>query len=95
MWKVTKTQYEEIRNQEGRGWYDKEIFLGMEEEIPIYTVTNSKDLNNILSPSLPYLKTVIEGLRESYNMTLEEIADYLIAQDGVKGIFQKRNLLKI
>jgi hypothetical protein len=67
----------------------------MEEDIPIYTITNSRDLNNILPPAIPYLKTLVEGLKESYNMTLEEIADYLIEQDGVKGRFQVKDLLMI
>jgi len=95
MWKIAQSQYEEIKDQEGRKWYDKEIFLGTKESAPIYTITNSKELNNILPPSETYLKTLIEGLRESFNMRLEDAVDYLMKLDGVKEKMQRKDLLKI
>ena len=36
MWKLTKEQYEEVKDQEGRSWYGKEIRLGDDCGIPIY-----------------------------------------------------------
>ncbi len=39
MWKITQNQYNEVKTQEGK-WYGKEILLGNEGGIPIYTITN-------------------------------------------------------
>lgn len=39
MWKITRNQYDEVKRQEGP-WYGKEILLGDEGGIPIYTITN-------------------------------------------------------
>lgn len=39
MWKITKEQYEEVRNQEGRSWYGKEIPLGENDGVPCFGST--------------------------------------------------------
>jgi hypothetical protein len=95
MWKITREQYEEVRNQEGRSWYGKEIPLGENGGMPIYTITNEAVLSNIICPSDAYLKTIALGLKETYNFSEEEIADYLIAKEGIKDSLKKDNLIKI
>ncbi|MFH1223815.1 MAG: hypothetical protein V1647_05695 [Pseudomonadota bacterium] len=95
MWKVTMAQYEEIRDQEGRGWYDVEIPLGEEEGVPVYTITNGQILNNILPPSRLYLKTIIQGLKETFNVTSEQIAAYLLTKDGIRNFYKQSELLEI
>ncbi|MEM1574166.1 MAG: hypothetical protein QXI49_06735 [Candidatus Methanomethylicaceae archaeon] len=40
MWKITKDQYYEIKEQEGTSWYNYELYLGEDGNIPIYTITN-------------------------------------------------------
>jgi len=79
MWKITTDQYEEVRTQEGRSWYDLPISLGEDEDgTPINTITNSQVLKNILAPSDSYKKTIVEGLRETYpKMSEAEIVDYI------------------
>lgn len=93
MWKITRKQYEEVRNQEGRTWYNEEIHLGEEDGIPIYAITSKNKLSNILPPSDAYLKTIALGLKETCNLTTEEITEYLITKEGVKGKLTKDELI--
>lgn len=93
MWKITKDQYREIRNQEGRDTYNFEIYLGENDGSPIYTITNKNVLTNILPPSEKYLKTIAAGLRETYYITNERIVEYLITKVGIKENFTQYDLL--
>jgi hypothetical protein len=95
MWKITREQYEEVRDQEGRSWYGKEIPLGEDSGVPIYTITNYAILSNIICPSDAYIKTIALGLKETYNFNYEEIVDYLIEKKGIRGSLQKEVMLKI
>ena len=94
MWKITKDQHEEVKKQEGQSWYDHEICIGEDNGILIYTITNKRKLNNI-PPNERYLKTVALGLKETYNMDNEEISEYLIGKNAIKGNFTKDNLIGI
>ena len=91
----TKEQYEEVRNQEGCCWYNFEISLGEENGTPIYTITNKNYLGNIIPPSETYLKTIALGLKETYILSVDGIADYLLQTDGIKGDFTKDKLIKV
>lgn len=95
MWKITIEQYKHVRNEEGRSWYGKEILLGDNGGVPIYTITNEAVLSNIICPSDTYLKTIALGLKETYKFNKQEIADYLIDKEGVKDRLKKDDLMKI
>ena len=95
MWKITKGQYDEVKKQEGSSWYGKEMQLGEEDGIPIYTITNNAFLTNIIRPSDAYIKTIALGLKEAYNFNDEKIVDYLIEKKGITGGLQKDAMLKI
>jgi len=95
LWKITKEQYEEVRSQEGRSWYGYEINLGEKEGAPIVTITNEKSLNNIIRPSSDYLKTVCRGLKESFNMEGNDIAEYMSSRRGIKGNYSIEDLMGI
>ena len=43
----------------------------------------------------PDTKTVALGLKETYNMDNEEISEYLIGKNAIKGNFTKDNLISI
>lgn len=90
-----KNQYDEVKQQEGDSWYGKEMRLGEEDGIPIYTITNNAVLPNIIRPSDAYIKTIALGLTETYCFTDKEIVDYLLDKKGIKAILQKDELLKI
>lgn len=95
MWKITKEQYEDVRCQEGRSWYNYEIRLGEEDGVPIYTITNKHMLTNILRPSDAYLKTIALGLWETYGFTEDKIVEYLIGKEGIQGKIEKHELIKL
>jgi len=93
MWKITKDQYSKIRDQEGRDTYNFEIHPGEKDGSSIYTITNRNILTNILRPSEAYLKTIATGLKETYNMSNENIVEYLITKVGIKENFTREDLL--
>jgi len=95
MWRITGKQYEEVRGQEGRTWYDHEILLGNADGIPIYTITNSNALTNIMAPSETYLKTIAEGLVETCGMTDREIVEYLQEKAGIRDRIPMDELVRI
>ncbi len=89
MWKISCEQYEHVRKQEGTSWYNHEIYLGEEDGLPIHTITHKEKIDQQI-PSNQYIKTIALGLKETYNMTNEQIAEYLIT----KGDFTQTNLIK-
>jgi len=95
MWKITEHQYKEVRQQEGVSWYNKEIRLGDDNGIPIFTITHFPILTNIISPSDTYIKTIASGLRETYGFTVEHIIDYLLDKEGIQNRIEKDRLTKI
>ena len=95
MWKITCAQYEEVRNQEGKCWYNHEIYLGEEGNIPIRTITNKGILTPYNQPSEEYLKTIALGLKETFSMTNEDIVRYSINKDGISGNYSEEHLNRI
>ena len=95
MWKITCEQYEEVRNQEGKCWYNHEIYLGEEDNLPIRTITNQDILTPYNQPSEEYLRTVALGLKETFSMTNEDIVRYLIKKDGISGNYSEEHLNRI
>lgn len=79
MYLVTREQYEEIRDQEGRSslWYDKEVDLGYYLGVPIRTITSKE--RKVISMASPKYQDVVEaGLKEAYpDKTESEIVHYL------------------
>ncbi len=58
-------------------WYGNLIYLGQEEGFPKFSFTNETDLNDeVNSPSKEYLDTLKRGVKESYEMSDNEIQDY-------------------
>ncbi len=96
IWKITKMQFLEIWEMEGKGWYNMKIDLGEESDgIHIYTITN-QNIQKSNKPSNDYLKTIIDGLEETYeHLDKNVILEYLIDKDGIKGNFTKEKLSEI
>ncbi len=93
MWKITCEQYEEVRDQESKTWYNHEIYLGEEDGFPIRTVTNKETLTPYTKPSKGYLKTIALGLKETYSMRNEDIVKYFIENDGIR--YTEEQLIRI
>jgi len=73
------------------------IILGNERGYPIFTFTAKWDDDQI-SPNEPgkkYLRTIIKGLKETYNLTDDEIANYLKDVDGIRGKISELRIKKI
>lgn len=76
LWKITESQFEDIQKQEGKGWYNKILYLGEKDSLPIKTITGCW-LNEINPPSERYLNIIKKGLKETTGWDDEKITDYL------------------
>jgi hypothetical protein len=92
IWNITRDQYEEIWKQEGKRNYSEEIILGKKRGIPIIAIMNPNILTNILPPSESYLKTIIEGLKETYDLDNNSILSYLIDKEGIRNHYSEHQL---
>ena len=75
-------------------WYSRIIYLGDEKGHPIFTFTSGWDDSEIIlrPPGEKYLRTIIKGIKETYNMVNEEITQYLIALPGIKGFISEQDI---
>jgi len=75
-------------------WYSRIIYIGDKKGHPIFTFTSTWDDSEIilLPPGEKYLRTIIKGIKETYNMANEEIIQYLIALPGIKGLIGKQDI---
>ncbi len=67
-------------------WYNKLLYLGTDEGHPIFTFTNMEFLTDEINPpNEHYLKIIIEGLKETYDLSPNEIEEYLRVKKGIAG----------
>ncbi|HEY9184965.1 MAG TPA: hypothetical protein VIM94_06555 [Salegentibacter sp.] len=91
--KVIKEGSLDMKN---KSWYGQINHLGEEEGYPIFTFTNEEYLENeINAPNEHYLKIIIEGLKETYQMTDTEIENYLKTKEGIKDFPIEAKLLQL
>jgi len=64
----------------GPGWYDHLICLGHHQGVPVVTFTAPEPITPTAAPSRGYLATIIEGLRQTYGLSQDEIVAYLAAR---------------
>ncbi|MDR6734860.1 hypothetical protein [Sphingobacterium sp. 2149] len=64
-------------------WYGNLLYLGEHNGYPIFTITNEQDSQSSTKPSISYLKTIIDGLRESHGLDNLAIFDYLKTKHGI------------
>jgi len=78
-------------------WYGRIIYLGNERGYPIFTFTAKWDDDQVSSnePGEKYLRTIIKGLKETYNLSNDEIVDYLKDVDGIRGKINELKIKKI
>lgn len=82
------------------GWYGNIVYLGEDNNLPIFTFTALCDMENVknkkfITPSLQYITTIILGLKESYEYSDEEIANYLSDKPGIEGKIEKDRLINL
>jgi hypothetical protein len=78
-------------------WYSRIMYLGTEAEVPIFTFTGGWGDSEIKlnAPGEKYLTTIIRGIRETYELSDQEIADYLANLDGIKGRIDAKNIYEL
>lgn len=76
-------------------WYGNILFLGLHDDFPIFTFTFQENSQPTTKPVPAYLKTIMNGLKESYLLTNEQIVAYLAHKPGVAGNYTKAELMEI
>lgn len=77
-----------------KGWYGNIVYLGDSEGYPIVTFTGSyteytKEMN---APSEAYIKMIASGIKENYDIQLEELIDYFLRKPGVGMSYDKARM---
>lgn len=76
-------------------WYGNLLYLGHQNEYPIFTLTNENDLQPLSKPSKSYIKTISDGIKEAHHFDDLTIFEYLKTKRGINGNFNDQELLDI
>ena len=73
---------------EGDHMYRVVLGVGARKDPPMLTL--SQPFRAVIAPpSIPYLRHIAEGLRETHMMSTADILDYLAPRAGVRGLLQR------
>lgn len=84
----------------GRRWpirartYDTLLHVDDRDGVPMFTITSSSKLEPT-APSAPYLRTMLDGLAETFDGTAQQRADYLLAAPGVTPTWTTSQLMDL
>jgi hypothetical protein len=78
-------------------WYGRIIYIGEKEGCPILTFTAPWEDDEIQPnpPGIKYLTVIVKGIKECFNMTDEDIIEYLSNISGIKNFIDKQRLFTI
>jgi hypothetical protein len=76
-------------------WYGNLLYLGQQNEYPIFTLTNEHDLQPFTKRSRDYIKTISEGIKEAHNFDEKTVFEYLRSKPGINGNYNDQELLAI
>lgn len=76
LWRVSEIQFEDVKEGEGRQWYNKELLLGKKDGLEIKTVTGNWESEKN-EPSQKYLQVIKDGLKETTRWEDSKIEEYL------------------
>ncbi|MDD4296230.1 MAG: gamma-glutamylcyclotransferase [Ruminiclostridium sp.] len=80
LYMITEEQFKEVHKQEGSGlkWYNEAVQIGIEDGVPIKTITHTPCHTENVLPSKRYLSVIKNGIQETYpTLTENEIDAYL------------------
>lgn len=79
------------------GWYGNIVYLDEDNNLSVLTCTAPWDKGDekFITPSEKYLSTIILGLKEFYEYSDEEIANYLSNKPGIEGEYGKDGLINL
>lgn len=69
--------------------------LGQKNNYPIFTLTNESDNQMETKPSADYLKTICQGIKQTYGFDDLTILDYLKNKRGIIGNYTNEELMQI
>lgn len=73
-------------------WYGRLIHLGNDKGYPVFTLTNETNLQESTRPSPSYLRTIIRGINQIYELKPQEIVDYLVSKRGISSNYTREEL---
>ncbi len=76
-----------------RSWYGNLLYLGKQNNYPIFTLTNKNDLQAVTKPSHNYLRTIIKGIKEAHDFDDKTIFDYLKIKKGIVDNYTDEELI--
>jgi hypothetical protein len=74
--------------------YETLLHVGDRDGLPMFTITSLQDLEPT-SPSAPYLRTMLDGLDETFGWTADERAHYLMRAPGVAAAWSAGELVAL
>ena len=69
------------------------LYLGDEDNYPIFTFTSHFDETEYVKPDILYLATIGAGVKDTFKMTVEQVTDYFMGLDGIKQNYLRNDLL--
>ncbi|WP_051574532.1 hypothetical protein [Mycobacterium sp. URHB0044] len=81
-WRVSSYVYETLLHVDDR------------DGVPMFTITSLQDLEHT-PPSAPYLRTMLDGLEETFGWTADERAAYLLRAPGVSPAWNAGELVDL
>lgn len=82
IYKITREQYEQVKEQEGPS-YRKPLVFGEIEGMPVYSFTDTQKNEPVRTPSDGYFMTILEGLQDCYSGIYSDEALFLYLSDTV------------
>lgn len=79
-------------------WYGNVVYLGKYNTIPSFTFTSGRDwrLENAANPpAANYLKQLIKGIKDSFQLSPQQIVQYFINKPGIHQHYTAEQLLTI
>ncbi len=76
-------------------WYGNLLYLGQQNEFPIFTLTNENESQPFTKPSESYIKTISDGIKETHHFDNKKIFEYLKTKRGINGNYNDKELLDI
>ncbi len=76
-------------------WYGNLMYLGQQNEYPIFTLTNENELQTLMKPSRNYIKTICDGIKEAHGVDSKTIFEYLKTKQGINNNYSDEELLDI
>ena len=83
IYKIRRSQFREVQRMEGQK-YSRKLMIGIVDNVTVYTFTAPEIRTDLNTPSLKYVQTILEGLKETYPGISETVLlAYLFSHDAI------------